>query len=341
MSTQCTPHQLEFPRVGRRRLVARFNGGTITTNGGALLLRAVEACTRVCQRAAQCFQDHRDPRAVEHPVEALVTQRVMAQALGYEDLNDHDTLRRDPLVAAVGKADPTGATRVRSADRGAALAGKSTLNRLELAGPDAATDRYKKVTYDAAALDALLVDLFLEAHPTPPARIVLDVDATDDPLHGQQEGRIFHGYYRHYCYLPLYIFCGEHVLCARLRPANIDGAAGVVDEVARIVGQVRRAWPAVSVVVRGDSGFYRDELLSWCEAHAVDYVIGIAKNARLTAQIEAEQAQAAAQCQATGAAARVFADLRYRTRDSWRRTRRVIGKAEQLPAGANPRFVVT
>ena len=260
MSTQCTrsrpPLQLEFPRVGRRRLVARVDGGTITSNAGVLLLRAVEHGSHLCRRAAACFRDYRDPRVIEHTVADLVTQRVLAVALGYEDLNDHDTLRRDPLVAAaVGKADPTGAQRVRSSDRGAALAGKSTLNRLELVGStDAATDRYKKVTYDAAALDALLVDVFLEAHPTPPARIVLDVDATDDPVHGQQEGRFFHGYYRHYCYLPLYIFCGPHVLYARLRPSNIDGAAGVVDEVARIVGQVRQAWPTVSIVVRGTRG---------------------------------------------------------------------------------------
>ena len=272
-----------------------------------------------------------------------MTQRVMAVALGYEDLNDHDTLRRDPLVAAaVGKADPTGENRVRPADRGAALAGKSTLNRLELVGSKGAeADRYKKVTYDEAALDALLVDVFVESHPTPPARIVLDVDATDDPLHGQQEGRFFHGYYRHYCYLPLYIFCGAHMLCARLRPSNIDGAAGAVDELARIVERVRQAWPSVSIVVRGDSGFCRDELLNWCEVHAVEYVIGLAKNERLTKHIAPELAQAQAQCQETGVAARVFADFRYRTRKSWSRERRVVGKAEHLPAGANPRFVVT
>jgi len=321
--------------------VARFDGGTLTSNAGALLLRAIEACTGVCRRAARCFQDARDPRLIEHSVEELVTQRVMALALGYEDINDHDTLRRDPLVAAVvGKADPTGSSRLRAADRGAALAGKSTLNRLELAKPGK-THRYWKVTYEAAALDALLVDVFIESHPTPPARVVLDVDATDDPLHGQQEGRFFHGYYRHYCYLPLYVFCGGHVLCARLRPSNIDGAAGVVDEVARIVDHVRRAWPAVSFLVRGDSGFCRDELLSWCEAHAVDYVVGLAKNERLTKRITHQQAQAQAHCQATGEAARVFADFRYRTRKSWSRERRVVGKAEQLPAGANPRFVVT
>ena len=342
MPTKCTPIQLEFPRVGRRRLVARFDGGTLTSNAGALLLRAVEACTGVCRRAARCFHDARDPGRVEHSVVALVTQRVMALALGYEDLNDHDTLRRDPLLAAVvGKSDPTGASRVRVGDRGAALAGKSTLNRLELARPDATRDRYKKVHYEPAALDALLVDLFIESHGEAPARVVLDVDATDDPLHGQQEGRFFHGYYRHYCYLPLYIFCGEAVLCARLRRADRDGADGVVDELARVVAQLRAAWPAVSILLRGDSGFCRDEVLDWCETQGIDYLIGLAKNERLKRQLAPEMAQAAAACQASGEPARVFADFRYRTLTSWSRERRVVGKAEQLPGRANPRFVVT
>ena len=342
MSTQSTPLQLAFPSVGRRRLLARFDGGTLTSNAGALLLRAAEACTGVCRRAARCFDDARDPRRIEHTVVELVTQRVLALALGYEDLNDHDTLRRDPLVAAVvGKVDPTGASRVRAADRGAALAGKSTLNRLELAGENAATDRYKKVRYDASALDALLVELFIESQAQAPAQVVLDVDATDDPLHGRQEGRFFHGYYRQYCYLPLYIFCGEAVLCARLRPANIDAAAGAVEELARIVAQLRQAWPGVSILVRGDSGFCRDELLDWCETHGVDYLIGLAKNARLKRQIAPELARAEAACRASGAPARVFADFPYRTLESWSRQRRVVGKAEQLPGRANPRFVVT
>ena len=342
MTAQFTPLQLAFPQVGRRRVLARFDGGTLTSNAGALLLRAVEASTRVCRRAARCFEDHRDPRWVEHTVEELVTQRVMAVALGYEDLNDHDTLRRDPLVAAVvGKVDPTGASRSRVADRGAPLAGKSTLNRMELAGPDATRDRYKKVRYEQAALDALLVDLFIESHAQAPARIVLDVDATDDPLHGKQEGRFFHGYYRHYCYLPLYIFCGEAVLCARLRPANRDAAAGVVEELARVVGQLRRAWPDVSILLRGDSGFCREDLLAWCEAHGVDYLVGLAKNARLKRQIAPEMAQAEAACRASGTPARVFADFPYRTLTSWSRERRVVGKAEQLPGRSNPRFVVT
>ncbi|MCY4598463.1 MAG: IS1380 family transposase [Acidobacteria bacterium] len=256
--------------------------------------------------------------------------------------NDHDTLRRDPLVAAVvGKLDPTGARRVRAADRGAALAGKSTLNQMELAGPDPSRDRYKKVRYDAAALDALLVALFIESHARPPRRIVLDVDATDDPLHGKQEGRFFHGYYRHFCYLPLYIFCGGAVLGARLRPANRDAAVGVVEELARVVGQLRRAWPDVSILLRSDSGFCREDLLAWCEAHGVDYLVGLAKNERLKRQVAPEMAGAGAACRASGEPARVFADFPYRTLTSWSRERRVVGKAEQLPGRSNPRFMVT
>ena len=337
MSTQCTPIQLEFPRVGRRRLVARFGGGRITSNAGALLLQAVEACTQVCRRAARCFQDHRDGRWVEHTVEELVTQRVFGLALGYEDLNDHDTLRCDALLAAVvGKADPTGASRVRAADRGSALAGKSTLNRLELAGPDAETDRYKKVSYDQAALDALLVDLFIEAHPQ-----LVRAHPRCRCHRSRPTGRALFPRLRHYCYLPLYVFCGAHVLCARLRPANIDAAAGVVDELAWIVARVRQAWPTVAITVRGDSGFCRDALLNWCEAHQVDYLIGVAKNDRLKAQLAPAMVQAQAQCQASGQPARVFADFGYRTRKSWSRERRVVGKAEHLPAGPNPRFVVT
>lgn len=342
MSTKCTPIELEFPTVGRRRVVARFDGGCLTSNAGGVLLRAVEACVGVCRRAARCFQDYRDPRRVEHTVEQLVTQRVMALALGWEDVNDHDALRRDPLVAAVvGKADVTGALRRQAADRGAALAGKSTLNRLELASSDAGSDRYKKVSYAPAALDALLVDVFIESHRRPPARIVLDVDATDDPLHGKQEGRFFHGYYRHYCYLPLYIFCGGHVLCARLREANRDAADGVVDELARVVGQLRQAWPQVSILLRGDSGFCREDLLAWCEAHGVDYLVGLAKNERLKRQLAPEMARAEAACRASGKPARVFADFSYRTLTSWSRERRVVGKAEHLPGRSNPRFVVT
>ena len=343
MNTECTAVQLEFPGVGRRRLVARFDGGAISSDAGALLLKAVEARTGLLAGAARCFVDHRDPQRIEHSVEELVSQRVVALALGYEDLNDHDELRHDALLASVvGKEDPTGSTRVQPRDRGKALAGKSTLNRLELTPDDASgSSRYKKIVADESGLDAWFVEQFVSAHERAPVSIVLDVDATDDPLHGHQEGRFFHGYYRSYCYLPLYIFCGEHLLCARLRPSNIDGAPGTVEELERIIAQIRRSWPQVQVIVRGDSGFCREELMGWCEANEVDYVLGLAKNTRLIKAIAGELAQARELHESTAEPARVFRDFIYATRKSWSRSRRVVGKAEHLSKGANPRFIVT
>ena len=343
MKTKCTPRQLEFPGVGRRRIVARFDGGAISSDAGALLLKEVEARTGVLAGAARCFIDHRAPGRIEHSVEELVSQRIVGLALGYEDLNDHDEVRHDALLAAVvGKVDPSGSARVQARDRGKALAGKSTLNRLELTPDDAsASSRYKKIVADESGLDALFVEQFVSAHERAPERIVLDVDATDDPLHGHQEGRFFHGYYRAYCYLPLYVFCGEHLLCARLRPSNIDGAAATVEELERIIAQLRRWWPQVQVIVRGDSGFCREELMGWCEADGVDDVLGLAKNERLVKAIEAELEQARELHEDTGEAARVFRDFLYATRKSWSRSRRVVGKAEHLSKGANPRFIVT
>lgn len=343
MKTECTAAQLEFHGLGRRAVVGQFDGGTISSDGGGLLLREVERRTHILQRLAGCFVDHRAPEQVEHAVESLIKQRVMGLALGYEDLNDHDALRQDPLLAVLSDvADATGAGRRRAQDKGCALAGKSTLNRLELTPLEAtAASRYKKVVADAEAMDDLLVGLFLEAHETAPAEIVVDVDATDDPLHGHQEGRFFHGYYRHYCYLPLYIFCGEHLLCARLRQADQDGAAGTTEELARIIGRIRLSWPNTRIIVRGDSGFCREALMDWCEAHGVDYVLGLAKNSRLKAAIATEMAEAKAQYEATQQAARLFRDFRYRTLKSWSCERRVIGKAEYLAKGENPRFVVT
>jgi len=343
LKTECTPLQLEFPGVGCRRIVGRFDGGALSSDAGALLLRDVEVRTGLLAKAARCFRDHRDPRRIEHSVEELVSQRVVGLALGYEDLNDHDELRHDPLLAAVvGKRDPTGGTRERERDRGKALAGKNTLNRLELTPADATSaSRYKKIVVDDEALDRLLVAQFLRSRRSARKRIVLDVDATDDPLHGHQEGRFFHGYYRHYCYLPLYIFCGQHLLCARLRPANIDAASGTVEELERIVGQIRAAWPKVKIVLRGDSGFCREGIMHWCESQGVDYVLGLAKNARLIATIAPELEQARLEYECTGEPARVFADFSYITRQSWSRSRRVVGKAEHLSKGANPRFIVT
>jgi hypothetical protein len=308
-----------------------------------LLLREVEKRTGIVAQFAACFGDHRDPARVEHTVEELVAQRVYGLALGYEDLTDHEELRHDPLLAVlVEKADPTGEERVRQRDQGQALAGKSTLNRLELTGPEVREDeRYKKVALDTAGVDRMLVEVFLQAHREAPQEIILDLDCTDDPLHGEQEGRFFHGYYGQYCYLPLYIFCGEHLLGARLRPSNIDPAAGSQEELARIIAQIRAAWPQVRVIVRGDSGFCREELMAWCEQNQVDYVLGLAKNPRLKAAITGELEQAAEQSRQTGRAARVFQEFAYQTRQSWSRARRVVAKAEHLERGSNPRFVVT
>jgi hypothetical protein len=329
--------------LGRRQVLADFDGGDITSNGGALLLRKVEELTGVIRQFAGCFTDHRDPDLIEHTVEELVGQRVYALTLGDEDLNDHDDLRRDPLLAAVvGKADPTGQTRQRRRDRGRALAGKSTLNRLELtpAGADAES-RYKKITCRTHEVEQLFVALFLQAHDRPPAHIVLDLDATDDPIHGQQLGRFFHGYYKSYCYLPLYVFCGDHLLCARLRPSDIDASAGALKQLRRIVAQIREAWPGVRITIRADSGFCREPIMAWCEANGVDYVLGLAQNKRLLAMVAASQEQARSEFERTKEPARVFTDLRYRTLDSWSRERRVVAKAEHLAKGANPRFVVT
>ena len=343
MPTQCNQDFLEFHPLDKREVRGGFDGGAITSDAGGLLLREVEKRTGIIAQFAACFRDHRQAERTEHRVEELVAQRVYGLALGYEDLNDHQELRRDPLLGVlVGKADPSGESRSRARDQGKALAGKSTLNRLELTAAEVQEkERYKKITLDFAAVDRLLGEIFVQAHGAPPKQIILDLDSTDDPLHGNQEGRFFHGYYGHYCYLPLYIFCGEHLLCARLRPANIDGAAGSLEELARLVKQLRQAWPEVRIIVRGDSGFCREELMAWCAANQVHFVVGLAKNDRLRAEIAAELAQAAEQYQRTGQAARIFKEFSYQTRESWSRARRVVAKAEHLEKGANPRFVVT
>jgi hypothetical protein len=343
MRTECKPAQLEFHALGSRNVVACFDGGRISSDGGGLLLREVDYRLGMLARLAACFSDYRNPNSLEHNVQALVAQRVYGLALGYEDLNDHDVLRSDSVLALlVGKRDLTGEDRERERDRGYPLAGSSTLNRLELSTPDsAAGDRYKKIAADPQALDHLLVDLFLESYEKPPREIWLDLDATDDPLHGHQENRFFHGYYRCYCYLPLYIFCGEHLLCARLRPSNQDGAAGSVEELERIVEQIRTRWPKTRIVIRGESGFCRDAIMSWCEENGVRYVLGLARNKRLHRALGQQMAEARWEHQRTGKAARRFRDFPYRTRKSWSCTRRVVGKAEVLPGKANPRFVVT
>ena len=339
----CTSRRFQFQGLGGRELVAEFSGGPITSDGGVILLREVDRQRRLVQRLAACFEDYRERSRIEHSVEDLLRQRLYGLALGYDDLNDHEDLRSDVLLAGVlGKADPTGAQRSRERDRGHALAGKSTLNRLEWgAVAETGEDRYWRILVRSQAVDQLLVTLFLEAHPTPPRSIVLDLDATDDPLHGTQEGRFFHGYYGCYCYLPLYIFCGDHLLLARLRRSNIDASAGSVEELARITGQIRTAWPQVAILVRGDSGFAREELMVWCEQNQVDYVFGLARNPRLEQALEPAFEQAEELCAESGEPERVYAEWLHRTLDSWSRERRVIGKAEITVRGENPRFLVT
>ncbi len=343
MFAECNRESCGFDAHGRRDVVARFDGGHISSDAGGLLLRETERVTGIIGQFAACFTDHRDPDLIEHTVEELVAQRIYALALGYEDLNDHDDLRHDPLLAVlVDKKDPLGRTRGRERDRGKALAGKSTLNRLELTPAGAsAKSRYKKISLDRPSAQRLFTDVFLQSYKRPPKRIVLDLDATDDPIHGHQSGRFFHGYYKRYCYLPLYIFCGEHLLCARLRPSNIDASAGSVKELQRIVGQIRERWPKVEIVIRGDSGFCREAIMAWCETNDVGFVLGLAKNDRLIDQIESELVEAKYQHDAQQQPARVFKDFPYRTLESWSRERRVVGKAEHLSKGSNPRFVVT
>ena len=341
--TECSQTSFHFATGYRRAAVAGFDGGALTTEAGALLLHQTEEKTGILRQFARCFRDFRKPGLIEHSVAELVRQRVYGLALGYEDLNDHDQLRGDPLLAMLcGKADIAGRGRRRQRDRGKAGAGKSTLNRLELTAADAAEGaRYKKIALDFDAVDRMLADLFIQRQPRAPKQIVLDLDATDDRLHGGQEGRFFHGYYGGYCYLPLYIFAGEQLLCARLRESNQDASAGALEEVARIVAQLRRSWPESRIVLRADSGFCREELMGWCERNGVHYVFGLAKNARLIKRIRSAQNKARRRFVETGKAARVFCEFRYRTRASWSRKRRVVAKAERLSKGDNPRFVVS
>ena len=358
MPTECSTGLFEFGRVEGHKVVAAFDGGAITSDAGALLLGHTDRALRLVDRLADCFVDRRKAAYVEHLVPTLVGQRVFALALGYEDLNDHDHLRHDPLFATLA-----GKLEARRKDC-AAVAGKSTLNRLELSKPEAT--RYHKISYDAPKLEALFVDLFVEAHKSPPEEIILDLDATDDPLHGDQEGRFFHGFYGSYCYLPLYIFCGRHLLAAKLRRANIDASAGAAEEVERITTQIRARWPEVRIILRADSGFAREQLMAWCEHNGVDYVLGLARNTVLSKAIAVQMAEAAQQSRETGRPARRFKDFSYKTRKSWSCKRRVIGKAEWIspslaeladattstalngepitapPQGrSNPRFIVT
>ena len=328
MPTQCSQTELDLGRSGGRKLVGAFDGGAITSNGGVVLLAAADTRIGLSRRLGRCFTDLRLTAAIRHSLADLLRQRIFGIALGHEDLIDHDALRDDPALAAV--LDKPGGR----------LAGKSTLNRMEHAGK-IGRDRHHKLDHDPAAVEQLFVDLFIEAHSEPPARIVLDLDATDDPVYGAQEGRHFHGYYDCYCYLPLYVFCGRHLLAAKLRSSANDAADGAVDEIARIVAHIRERWPMTSIVIRADSGFCRDDLMTWCEANDIQYVLGLAGNCRLGRKIAPELRRAKRRAKRTGRPARIFSDFAYRTRTSWSARRRVIGKAEWTNGGANPRFLVT
>src|SRR5579863_1727318 len=328
--TECNQESFSFTAHFSRQVQAEFTAGRVSSDGGALLLREADRRVNLLDRLAGCFMDGRAPLLVKHRLPEMLAQRIYGLALGYEDLNDHEQLRSDPLLGVLaGKRELE-----------QPLAGKSTLNRLELCGR---TGRYHKIGYSAEAIDRLLRDLFIESHIAVPEQIVLDLDATDIPLYGHQPERFFHGYYDSYCYLPLYIFAGDQLLGVRLRPANQDGAAGSLDEVKRLVAQIRRCWPGVKIVLRGDSGFCREELIAWCERdeNRVDYLFGLARNQRLTRIIGAQMHQARLLHQSTGKAARLFTEFSYQTKKSWSRARRVVAKAEYLDKGENPRFVVT
>jgi hypothetical protein len=331
--TECNQSSLGFAGSGKREIIARFDGGTISTDGGAFLLRQTDQHLNLLPRLAKCFLDGRNQSMVEHSILEMLSQRIYGLALGYEDINDHEQLRSDPVLGILaGRTD---------LDR--PLAGKSTLNRMELG--TGAKSRYKKITFWKDGVDELLVKAFLESYPEIPAEIVLDMDTTDLPLHGKQEGRFFHGYYDNYCYLPLYVFCGEHILCARLREANHDAAFGCLAEIERIVAQIRAAWPKVKIVLRGDSGFCRNELMSWCENNQVDFIFGLARNQRLRRVIGQQMHEATLEWNRTGKPARVFTEFEYSTKKTkkggWDRERRVVAKAEHIDGKENPRFVVT
>ena len=330
--TECNQERFEFASTsGTRQIVAEFSGGTITSDAGSVLLKETDAKMNLLARFSQCFTDRRSPLRIEHTLEQMLRQRVYGLALGYEDLNDHELLRLDPLLAVLaGKAEP-------GTDL---LAGKSTLNRMELG--TGTPSRYKKITFWRDSVDELLVDIFLEAHPVAPVQIVLDIDTTDMALHGNQEEKFYHGYYKHHCYLPLYIFCGDHVLCSRLRPSSVGPAVGSRKEVQRIVQQIRQRWPDVVIILRGDSGFCADELLTWCEENRVDYVVGVARNQRLEKLIDGELAEAKQQFEATQKPARIFVEFEHKTlKGAWNKDRRVVAKAEHINGKSNPRFIVT
>ncbi len=319
-----------------------FSGGTLSSDGGVLLLRQIDAGLGLTRTLAACFGDQRDPRFVEHSVPQLLAQRIYGLAQGYEDLNDHEQLRRDPLLAtACDKLDPLGQDRLNPEDRGNPLAAPSTLNRLELSNNK--DTRCHKLPHDPAKVENCLLEMGVRCLPKHAKEVVLDLDAMGHLLHGMQEGRHYSAYYDGYCYLPLYIVVGDVVLWAQLRTSDRDGADGVVPALEKIAAAIRRRCPKARIVVRGDSGFCRDEIMAWCEAQrAIFYCLGLAKNSVLLEKLTPSLVTARLRhCLCGGESVREFAEFEYRTGKSWSRARRVIGKAEVTAAGDNPRFIVT
>jgi hypothetical protein len=331
MNTKCTPNQLELQGFQKQKIIVTNDADVASSDGGLILLQQIEKKYKVIRRLSKCFRDSRSSARTEHTVYQLLSQRIFGLCQGYEDLIDHDQWRTDPLLSLVcGK------------ENGAPLSGKSTLNRLEL-GKEIAEygNRYNKIQWDDQRIENLLVDLFLDSFSSAPKVITLDFDATDDPLHGNQEGKFFHGYYDSYCYLPLYVFSGSFPLVAKLRPSNIDASKGTVEILKRIVPCIRDRFPKTQIIFRADSGFCREPIMRYCDENRVKYVIGLPKNNRLKRALGKVMNSAKILFERTGKKARVFTDLVYQTKKSWSRSRRVVGKAEYLSKGPNPRFVVT
>ena len=340
--TVCHDQPLLFADLGARQVVADFSAGDLSSDGGVLLLRQVDHGLGLSRTLATCFRDTRDARFVDHSLPQLLAQRLYGLALGYEDLNDHAFLRRDPLLAtACDKLDPLGRDRLNPAFRGAALAAPCTLNRLELSNNK--STRCHKLAHDPVAIEDCLLTMGVRCLPKHAREVVLDLDAMGHLVHGTQEGRHFSAYYDGYCYLPLYVFCGDVPLWAQLRTADQDGAAGTVPALEKIVAAIRKRSPQTRVIVRGDSGFCREEIMVWCEGQReVYYCVGLAKNSVLIENLQSALADARTRHCLTGApSTRVFTEFEYQTGKSWSRARRVIGKAEVSAAGDNPRFIVT
>lgn len=346
--TDCPQSTFAFQDLGSRKIKADFRGGYLSGDGGgSLFLREVESRCGIIKAFSRCFDDRRNKDRIEHPVADLLAQRINGLILGYEDLNDHDDLRCDPAHAlAVGKTDLEGKNRRDPKDYGKPLAAHATLNRLELSAqtPDS---RYKKIVADPEAIKDFIITQGVKAIPRKSEEIIIDFDATDDPLHGHQEGAHFHGYYRHYCYLPLYAFCGNIPLWAELRECRIDGAKGTVEALGKIIPAIRQRFgKKVRIILRGDGGFAREAIMAFCESRReVFYCLGYSTNARLAKAVSAPLWKLRQEhCDEHGAVenpVRRFTELRYRTLESWSRERRVIAKLELLPGKTNLRFIVT